>query len=280
MFTNLCISGYILVCETETHQQEKRPTMTKEKQRFEGHCQYCCNQQRLTSENKLVHHGFERPGDGMIHDDCNGVGELPIELDITLANNYLKELQDQLYDTKHNVENCKVALSTLETSLRLTMPKMENIYEEFRFLANNEEYVKLDKLHYDYARQVYPLEMFIARLTGAIERNHGKPIIDFMEAENRRKVELSQRPEKVKFGNWKYSKSRYEVTNSYSYSSNVRLEEYTEDSLRAFKRPNADILADFAEALDSSKGCKRMTDRIFIKMTNDLEAMLNYLGVK
>lgn len=49
------------------------------KTRFIGKCGVCEGDFKL-HEDKLVHHGFKRPGDGMIHGDCFAVQQAPYEL--------------------------------------------------------------------------------------------------------------------------------------------------------------------------------------------------------
>lgn len=49
------------------------------KTRFVGQCPVCEGDFKLR-DGRLVHHGFERPGDGMIHGDCFAVGYEPYEV--------------------------------------------------------------------------------------------------------------------------------------------------------------------------------------------------------
>jgi hypothetical protein len=45
---------------------------------------------------KMVHHGYERPGDGMIHGDCYGVGYAPYEVSCEGTKMYLGIVQSEL----------------------------------------------------------------------------------------------------------------------------------------------------------------------------------------
>jgi hypothetical protein len=46
-----------------------------------GICPCCFGDYVVTDKStKMVHHGYERPGDGMIHGDCYGVGYAPFEV--------------------------------------------------------------------------------------------------------------------------------------------------------------------------------------------------------
>lgn len=67
--------------------------------RYVGVCQICEAEHRLTTdafpslgvygtEHKVVHHGYQRPGDGQIHGDCDGVGEVPFEVSCEATKRY------------------------------------------------------------------------------------------------------------------------------------------------------------------------------------------------
>jgi len=49
----------------------------KETKSAKAECQVCELSQCLTKDGVLVHHGYERPGDGWIHGDCFGVAHKP-----------------------------------------------------------------------------------------------------------------------------------------------------------------------------------------------------------
>lgn len=49
-----------------------------------------------TTGARMVHHGYERPGDGMIHGDCYGVGEQPYEVSCEGTKKYLGIVQSEL----------------------------------------------------------------------------------------------------------------------------------------------------------------------------------------
>jgi hypothetical protein len=49
-----------------------------------------------TTGARMVHHGYERPGDGMIHGDCYGVGEQPYEVSCEGTEKYLGIVQSEL----------------------------------------------------------------------------------------------------------------------------------------------------------------------------------------
>jgi hypothetical protein len=57
-----------------------------------GNCQVCEHDQKLRGD-KLVLHGYERPGHGFIVGDCPGVGELPYELSCELIRKYREGLR-------------------------------------------------------------------------------------------------------------------------------------------------------------------------------------------
>jgi len=54
-----------------------------------GLCPVCMNRIKCQGE-RLVHHGYKRPGDGCIHGDCFGVGQTPHELSDRTAREYLE----------------------------------------------------------------------------------------------------------------------------------------------------------------------------------------------
>jgi hypothetical protein len=66
--------------------------------RLIGNCQVCARDQKLHSE-RMVHHGYKRPGHGFIEGDCPGVGEVPYETSCDLIKSY-----------KLRVENHRVSL--------------------------------------------------------------------------------------------------------------------------------------------------------------------------
>jgi hypothetical protein len=60
--------------------------------RFLGFCACCQQDFKLDERNKLVHHGYLRPGDGHIHGDCEFVGLDPFEVSAEPA----RKLADRL----------------------------------------------------------------------------------------------------------------------------------------------------------------------------------------
>ncbi len=71
--------------------------------RLVGTCQICEATRKLTSAmiagsdpgaaHRIVHHGYERPGDGAIHGDCEGVGEAPFEVSCEATRRYLARVK-------------------------------------------------------------------------------------------------------------------------------------------------------------------------------------------
>lgn len=55
-------------------------TAEETKTRLIGWCPICERDIKLAAGNRLVHHGYRRPGDGSIHGDCYAVENLPYEL--------------------------------------------------------------------------------------------------------------------------------------------------------------------------------------------------------
>ena len=69
--------------------------MATTKTRTVGTCQICEREHKLLS-GKVVHHGYQRPGDGEIHGDCFGVGHAPYELSCECLKAYREWLIGQL----------------------------------------------------------------------------------------------------------------------------------------------------------------------------------------
>lgn len=59
----------------------------------DGECQICQHRQILTSDGKLVLHGYRRPGHGSIVGDCFGVGSPPWEVSCDALAAYVVELR-------------------------------------------------------------------------------------------------------------------------------------------------------------------------------------------
>jgi hypothetical protein len=68
--------------------------------RFVGNCQLCEGDQKLTTQNTMVHHGYKRPGDGEIHGDCPGVHVAPYEVSCEAIKAYVKDLRGALAATR------------------------------------------------------------------------------------------------------------------------------------------------------------------------------------
>lgn len=65
--------------------------------RFVGFCAICEQDHRLDPQSqRLVHHGYKRPGDGFIHGDCMAVGELAYEVSSEVLVRYRAVLLGQL----------------------------------------------------------------------------------------------------------------------------------------------------------------------------------------
>lgn len=60
---------------TEPHQAAEPRTRENT-----GTCWHCWRNIKRAPDGRLVHHGFQRPGDGQIHGDCLGVGTVPYEV--------------------------------------------------------------------------------------------------------------------------------------------------------------------------------------------------------
>lgn len=64
--------------------------------RHRGHCQFCGNSQVVDESGVMVLHGYTRPGDGYIFNECPCVGSRPLETSQTLTEDYLKSARETL----------------------------------------------------------------------------------------------------------------------------------------------------------------------------------------
>lgn len=67
--------------------------------RHVGNCQLCELDHKVQGD-RLVHHGYKRPGHGYIYGDCDGVGQLPYELSSDLVVARLAATRKGLADTR------------------------------------------------------------------------------------------------------------------------------------------------------------------------------------
>jgi len=76
-----------------------------------GTCQACFRLIALKGE-RMVHHGYERPGHGYIVGDCWGVGAKPYELDVSVTKTWLAEVSGgilpRLRAREEEVKTCTV----------------------------------------------------------------------------------------------------------------------------------------------------------------------------
>jgi hypothetical protein len=79
------------------------------KTKTSGTCQACFGSFALKGE-KMVHHGYKRPGVGYIVGDCWGVGHLPYELDVEVTKSWRTRLADVARpNLLHSAETVKTA---------------------------------------------------------------------------------------------------------------------------------------------------------------------------
>lgn len=71
--------------------------------RFLGCCQICEQEQKLTPDGKLVHHGYRRPGDGAIVGDCYGVHAVPYEVSCEILKKYLGGVRQHLASAEESL---------------------------------------------------------------------------------------------------------------------------------------------------------------------------------
>ena len=76
------------------------PAQAETVTRHVGNCQLCEGDQKLTTDDMMVHHGYKRPGDGEIHGDCPAVGAAPYEVSCEMIKAYVRGLYGALQATK------------------------------------------------------------------------------------------------------------------------------------------------------------------------------------
>lgn len=64
--------------------------------RLVGFCAYCERDIKLTPDGRLVHHGYQRPGDGAIHGDCRLVHAAPFEVSAEPLRPILADVREAL----------------------------------------------------------------------------------------------------------------------------------------------------------------------------------------
>lgn len=89
-------------------------TTQETKTRFLGTCPICEGEFKLTpGANTMVHHGYQRPGDGMIHGDCFAVGELAYELSCEITKTYRGMVETSLTNEEAHLARLKSGTVTL-----------------------------------------------------------------------------------------------------------------------------------------------------------------------
>lgn len=61
-----------------------------------GTCQWCFGEFKCTTKKILVYHGFKKPGDGYLYEECDGVHHAPYEYDSALTAQRLQWQEDYL----------------------------------------------------------------------------------------------------------------------------------------------------------------------------------------
>jgi hypothetical protein len=85
--------------------------------RLIGNCQVCARDQKLHSE-RMVHHGYKRPGHGFIEGDCPGVGEVPYETSCDLIKSYKLRVENHRVSLSKYLGDLKIGRITRLTELR------------------------------------------------------------------------------------------------------------------------------------------------------------------
>jgi hypothetical protein len=94
--------------------------------RYIGNCQICEGDQKLHN-GRMVHHGYQRPGDGAIRGDCPGVGHVPYEVSCELVKSYRTIVEGQLVRQTEHLANLRTGKVTHITEIRLRGERFETI---------------------------------------------------------------------------------------------------------------------------------------------------------
>ena len=112
--------------------------------RFVGNCQLCEGDFKLyeanaAGEHVLVHHGYKRPGDGMIHGDCPGVKAVPYERSCDLIRVHLgwakSRLENEYVYLKRLLNGEVLSLTKLDSRARRSVwdaPREPAVWVEYR----------------------------------------------------------------------------------------------------------------------------------------------------
>lgn len=161
--------------------------------RFLGNCPVCEGDFKL-HKGKLVHHGYQRPGDGMIHGDCFCVGMDPYEVSPkgcelfrTFLQGMLANLQEALvrFTSGEVTELSKLVFRGAWRDHELVkVSKAENPAEFARLLQ--------DKIHETESR-IRGTEREIARMNARIEAWKPMPIRTVEEEQAKKTAETEAR---------------------------------------------------------------------------------------
>jgi hypothetical protein len=135
--------------------------------RFLGKCGVCEGEFKLTN-GKLVHHGYQRPGDGAIHGDCFAVGRAPLELSPAATVEYRALLVAHIARLQARL----AALPTL-TELHIT-----NSRHEVRIVKSSEPHFAncLRSEQWSIEGNIRHTEHEVARLTALVANWAPKPV--------------------------------------------------------------------------------------------------------
>lgn len=89
--------------------------MTSTDQKYEGTCAVCEGRYRTQQKNgkwAMVHHGYRRPGDGVIHGDCFAVGREPYEISCDATRDYRAEMTNLLESIQRSLDRLRTGQTT------------------------------------------------------------------------------------------------------------------------------------------------------------------------
>lgn len=176
-------------------------TTTLTRTRYIGNCQLCEADQKL-HQGRMVHHGYQRPGDGYIVGDCPGVHQEPYEVSCEAIKSYKVSLEQKLVSTEKSLarhQNNEITAMTVTRVQDHRIGHRNLIVEEYQvcvtspYLWNNE---MRDRI-YEHERDISALKREIDRCTRRIAAWKPLPIRTIEEEQAKERAAKAVRAAEV-----------------------------------------------------------------------------------
>jgi hypothetical protein len=157
--------------------------------RHVGNCQICESDQKLHAGLRMVHHGYQRPGDGAIHGDCPGVDAAPYEVSCALIETHRAALQVRLVHLRArlaDIQACRVSwFFRGDRTGRVLNGYAVGVTEPYRFARGLESY------KWDVEGSIRQTEATIARFTARISAWRPQPVRTIEEVRRAAELDLA-----------------------------------------------------------------------------------------